>query len=78
MDGSYCVKPLKQKQVVNTPPLFLANLILKDVLCNTVPLFYLSPGGWSELSTAGDLWDREQIQQPGIKGRHQTGELPQT
>lgn len=31
-----------------------------------------SPGGWSELSPAGDLWDREQIQQPRIKGKNQT------
>lgn len=36
-------------------------------LCSSPCSF--SPGGWSELSTAGDLWDREQIQQPRIKGK---------
>lgn len=97
MDGSYCVKPLKQKQVVNTPAFLLS---LSSSLCVTfMPLkdkWYtkaLFPswtlrlahetcrlcsslcsslsGGWSELSTAGDLWDREQIQQPRIKGKYQ-------
>lgn len=98
MDGSYCVKPLKQKQVVNTPAFLLSSLpsffcvtflmLLKDK--DTPRLYYiwpmrpapalffnmfLSSGGWSELSTAGDLWDREQIQQPRIKGKDQTGEV---
>lgn len=97
MDGSYCVKPLKQKQVVNTSA-FLLSLHLTSFCVATLffwktkthqsfisslkltsgpweqpPLFiavFLFPGGWRELPTAGDLWDREQIQQPGIKGKN--------
>lgn len=97
MDGSYCVKPLKQKQVVNTSAFllslhltsfcvatsffwktkthqsFISSLKLTSGPWERPPLFiavFLFPGWWSELPTAGDLWDREQIQQPGIKGKN--------
>lgn len=97
MDGSYCVKPLKQKQVVSAaaffsaflPPFmttfflipsntktrqsFIVKLLPPETyfLCCS-PVSSLSPGGWSELSAAGDLRHREQIQQPRIKGENIT------
>lgn len=43
-----------------------------DLLFLFSSTFLLFPGGWSELPTAGDLWDREQIQQPRIKGKQVT------
>lgn len=98
MDGSYCVKPLKQKQVVSAaaffsaflPPFMTTSLIPSNTktrqsfilkllapprptsfVVHRFPLsLSLSPGGWSELSAAGDLRHREQIQQPRIKGEN--------
>lgn len=52
---------------------FISSLKLTSGPWERPPLFiavFLFPGWWSELPTAGDLWDREQIQQPGIKGKN--------
>lgn len=92
MDGSYCVKPLKQKQVVNIPAsrlpsfqllcltferqniYFPSNILHRSLetrclYCSSSCSFLSHSGGWSELPAAGDIRDREQIQQPGIKGK---------
>lgn len=72
LTSSFCVTSWKTKihqsliSLLNTTPATWDRHRLYSSLCS------FSSGGWSELSAAGDLWDWEQIQQPRIKGKHQT------
>lgn len=72
LPSSFCVTFWKTKihqsliSLLNMTPATWDRHRLYSSLCS------FSSGGWSELSAAGDLWDWEQIQQPRIKGKHQT------